>query len=72
MKSTVKWFNNIKGYGFIRINEKEDAIVHYSSIDNHNGNYKFLLENDEVEFDLVKTKNGWRAENVHKAFKKEE
>ena len=31
-QGTVRWFNAVKGYGFIGRDEGEDVFVHYSSI----------------------------------------
>lgn len=64
MKSTVKWFNNEKGYGFINsTNEINcDILVHYSAI-LHKG-FKSLIKDEEVEFDAIKTRFGYRAKNV--------
>ena len=32
-KGTVKWFNDAKGYGFLRIEGQDDDIfVHYSAV----------------------------------------
>lgn len=64
MKSRVKWFNNEKGYGFIESTDKIccDIFVHYSAI-LHKG-FKSLVKDEIVEFDVVKTKFGYRAKNV--------
>ena len=60
MESTIKWFNNEKGYGFIENGEAEDIFVHYSEI-NMDG-YRTLKEGERVRFDLVKTpKNSLRG-----------
>jgi cold shock CspA family protein len=66
MKSIVKWFNNQKGIGFILGNEdiKEDILVHYSAILQQKEGFKSLIKDEVVEFDLVKTKFGYRAKNV--------
>ena len=66
MKSIVKWFNNQKGFGFIVGNEdiKEDILVHYSAILQQKEGFKSLIKDEVVEFDLVKTKFGYRAKNV--------
>lgn len=54
-KGTVKWFNNTKGYGFIKDDESgEDVFVHYSGL-NMEG-YKTLEEGAAVEFDLTEGK----------------
>ena len=52
VKSTVKWFNGKKGYGFI-VNPDggEDIFVHYSSIVSEQG-FKFLQQGADVEFEL--------------------
>ena len=59
----VKWFSNVKGYGFI---EKEgggqDIFVHYSSI--QGDKYKTLEEGETVTFDIVQGEKGPQAANV--------
>jgi CspA family cold shock protein len=50
-KGTVKWFNNVKGYGFLGQDGGNDVFVHFSSI--QNDGYKSLQEGDEVVFDIV-------------------
>lgn len=62
MKGKVKWFNKEKGYGFIIAEGEEDIFIHYSNIDMPG--YKTLKENQEVEFDLIKTEKGNQAENI--------
>jgi cold shock CspA family protein len=66
MRSTVKWFNNKKGIGFILGTEEvqEDILVHYSTILQKKEGFKSLIKDEPVEFDLVKTKFGYRAKNV--------
>jgi len=59
----VKWFNDEKGFGFITT-ENGDVFVHYSAIQGEG--YKTLAEGQEVEFDLLESERGPRAENVVK------
>lgn len=57
MKSTVKWFNAPKGYGFITDSEsKKDVFVHHSNI--IMDGYKILNEDDIAEYDLGTGKDG--------------
>ena len=56
MTGKVKWFNNVKGYGFITNDEGNDIFVHYSGINSEG--FKFLIEGDIVDFELGKGKNG--------------
>ena len=62
MKSTIKWFNNEKGYGFIENGKNEDIFVHYSEIEMEG--FKTLKEGETVKFDLIKTPKGLQAHNV--------
>ena len=63
-QGTVKWFNNTKGYGFIKRERGEDVFVHYKSI-NGDG-YKTLNEGDKVEFEVEQGPKGLQAVKVAK------
>ena len=56
MIGKVKWFNNEKGYGFIKYKEYDDIFVHYSAI-NIDG-YKTLKSDELVQFELITTPKG--------------
>ncbi len=62
---TVKWFNDRKGFGFIRVDENQDVFVHYSALQGEG--FKTLKEGESVEFDLVEGAKGPQAANVVKA-----
>ena len=47
MKGTVKWFNVMKGFGFIEVEDGKDVFVHKTSLPE--GIY--LYEGDKVEFE---------------------
>jgi cold shock protein len=64
-KGTVKWFNNAKGYGFIKRENGEDVFVHFKSIVGEG--YKSLNEGDAVQFDVEQGSKGLQAVNVTKA-----
>lgn len=59
---TVKWFNEKKGFGFIKQEDGQDLFVHYSSIDMPG--FKNLVEGDDVVFDIEETDRGYQAKNV--------
>ncbi len=60
---TVKWFNNVRGYGFITRGEGgEDIFVHYRNI--RADGYRSLAEGQNVEFQLQKGDKGLQAEDV--------
>lgn len=59
---TVKWFHNIKGYGFISSEEEEEIFVHYSEI-NSDG-FKKLKRGEKVEFILDTGEKGLLARDV--------
>ena len=58
-KGTVKFFNEVKGFGFIKDNDSpKEYFVHSSGLQ------ESIQENDEVEFDLQEGKKGLNAVNV--------
>lgn len=61
---TVKWFNDAKGYGFIKPDDGgEDLFAHFSQIQG-NG-FKSLSENQRVSFDVtVGSKGKTQASNI--------
>jgi CspA family cold shock protein len=61
-KGTVKWFNNLKGYGFLGRDDGKDVFVHFSSI--QKDGYKRLQEGDEVVFDIIEGEKGPQADRV--------
>lgn len=62
----VKWFNNAKGYGFVRPDDREeDVFVHFSSIEMDG--YKTLKEGQKVEFELTHGPKGLHAARVQRA-----
>lgn len=61
-KGTVKWFNAVKGYGFIGRDDGEDVFVHFSAIQAEG--YRKLEEGQQVEFDVEAGPKGLQASNV--------
>jgi cold shock protein len=63
-QGTVKWFNNSKGFGFIKRETGEDVFVHYKSISGDG--YRTLKEGDKVEFEVETGPKGLQAVKVIK------
>jgi len=59
MKGVVKFFNNTKGFGFIKEEETStEYFVHVSGLIDQ------INENDNVSFELTEGKKGMNAINV--------
>lgn len=65
-QGVVKWFSNAKGYGFIKMENGQDAFAHYSDIVAPQGEYKTLEEGMKVEFDILQSEKGPKAINIVK------
>lgn len=62
-KGKVKYFNDLKGWGFISGEKTEDNVyVHHSDI--IMDGFKTLKEGQEVLFEITNTDSGARAHNV--------
>jgi len=62
MKGTVKWYDYMKGYGFIHGEDDKDVFVHRSAV-------PFgaeLYAEDQVEYDIETTEKGPKAINIKK------
>lgn len=60
LTGTVKFFNEGKGFGFIKHDESnQETFVHVSGLKDK------VKENDRVEFELQQGRKGMNAVNVH-------
>lgn len=58
-RGSVKFFNESKGYGFIRVeNSEEEVFVHVTGINEP------IYEGDIVTFDIIEGRKGMNAVNV--------
>ena len=66
LTGTVKWFNDQKGYGFIRPDDGgKDVFVHHSSIEMKG--FRTLQEGDKVSYDIENGSKGLQAVRVRRA-----
>ena len=59
----VKWFNDAKGFGFIKPDDGgEDLFAHFSQI--QGSGFKSLQEGQKVSFKVAQGQKGLQAEEV--------
>ena len=63
MNGTVKFFNNLKGFGFITAEDGKDYFVHQTGLKES----VTLRDNDSVTFDVTQGDKGPKAVNVEKS-----
>ncbi len=61
-EGVVKWFNSVKGFGFIETKEQRDIFVHFSAI--RGEGYKILEPGEKVRFEIGEGRKGPQAINV--------
>lgn len=65
LRGNVKWFNDQKGFGFIKPDDGgKDIFVHHTAI--KMDGFRSLAENDRVQFDVEAGPKGPQAANVSK------
>lgn len=68
-KGIVKWFNDIKGFGYIQSETGEEVFVHFTDIVQQKG-FRTLAPGDSVEFEVFGGEMGPKAMHVVKLNKK--
>ena len=59
---SVKWFNDTKGYGFIKRGDGKDVFVHFRAI--RGDGHRTLAEGQQVEYTVIQSQKGLQAEDV--------
>jgi CspA family cold shock protein len=62
MEGKIKWYNPIKGFGFIVGEDGKDIFVHQTDIPTD----VELKEDDPVEYEVEQSERGPKAKNVKK------
>ncbi|MFC1508351.1 cold-shock protein [Candidatus Omnitrophota bacterium] len=60
----VKWFNEVKGYGFIVMDDEQEVFVHFTGIKGEG--FRTLNEGEDVQFEVTESPKGLQAVNVQR------
>lgn len=58
----VKWFNDAKGFGFLKSDDGKDVFVHHTAITS--AGHRTLTEGQAVQFEVENGPKGLKAVNV--------
>ena len=61
MKGIVKWYDNKKGYGFIKGDDGNSVFAHRSDLSYFE---VYLKKGDLAEYEVIKTKSGDKAVDI--------
>ena len=61
-KGTVKWFNESRGFGFIKPESGPDVFAHFTEITG--SGHKILTEGQQVEFTITQGQKGPQAQKI--------
>ncbi len=61
-RGTVRWFHDMRGYGFIERDGGGSVFVHFTAI--RSTGFRTLAEGQPVEFDVISGERGLEAKNV--------
>lgn len=64
----IKWFDNKRGFGFILQDSGEDVFIHYTCIEGDG--FKALHEGDVVNYEVVESERGPKAQCVQRVTKR--
>ena len=64
VRGTVKRFDPVKGYGFIRCEDGRDVFVHRSAVEHLD--FPYLSEGEQIEFETEVGPNGANAVNIRR------
>jgi CspA family cold shock protein len=62
VQGTVKWFDDAKGYGFIKPDSGADCFAHYKQIKGEGR--RTLADGQRVSFTVAQGQKGPQAENI--------
>ena len=59
---TVKWFNAFKGFGFVILDDGQDAFLHLSVV--NEAGFHTVAEGNILECSVAKSANGWQVMHI--------
>ncbi|HAT1595853.1 TPA: cold-shock protein [Legionella pneumophila] len=62
VNGVVKWFNELKGFGFIEQESGPDVFAHFKEISS--SGFKTLTEGQRVQFIVTQGAKGLQAQNI--------